>query len=108
MPNHAELILCTCPDRDTSEKIAKRLVEGRLAACVNILPGLTSVYTWQDRLETAEEHLLLIKSTRDCYPLIERTIRDLHPYDLPEIIALPIARGLPDYLNWIDACVSTN
>jgi periplasmic divalent cation tolerance protein len=106
MPNTTELILCTCPDRDTSEKIAKRLIEGRLAACVNILPGLTSIYTWQDRLETAEEHLLLIKSSSDRYPAIEQAIRELHSYDLPEIIALPIARGLPDYLNWIDACVA--
>jgi periplasmic divalent cation tolerance protein len=106
MPNDTELILCTCPDRGTSEKIAKRLVEGRLAACVNILPGLASVYTWQDRLETAEEHLLLIKSSSDRYAAIEQAIRELHPYDLPEIIALPITRGLPDYLNWIDACVA--
>jgi len=106
MPNNIELILCTCPDRGTSEKIAKRLVEDRLAACVNILPGLTSIYSWQDRLEMAEEHLLLIKSARDCYPAIEQAISDLHPYDLPEIIALPIAHGLPDYLKWIDACVS--
>lgn len=108
MPNNHELILCTCPDQATSEKIAKQLVEGRLAACVNILPRLTSVYTWQDRLETAEEHLLLIKSTKERYPAIEQAINNLHPYDLPEIIALPIARGLPDYLKWIDACVSIN
>jgi periplasmic divalent cation tolerance protein len=106
MPNDAHLILCTCPDRDTSEKIAKSLVESRLAACVNILPGLTSIYSWQDRLETAEEHLLLIKSAGARYPAVERAIREQHPYDLPEIIALPIARGLPEYLNWIDACVS--
>lgn len=106
MPNDAQLILCTCPDRDTAEKIAKRLVEGRLAACVNILPGLTSIYTWESRLETAEEHLLLIKTTGGRYSVVERAIREQHPYDLPEIIALPIARGLPDYLNWIDACVS--
>jgi periplasmic divalent cation tolerance protein len=108
MPNDVQLILCTCPDRSSSEKIARRLVEGRLAACVNILPSLTSIYTWQDRLETAEEHLLLIKSAGDRYAAVEQAIRELHPYDLPEIIALPIARGLPDYLNWIDACVSTD
>lgn len=106
MPNNTQLILCTCPDRDTSEKIAQKLVEDRLAACVNILPGLTSIYTWQDRLETAEEHLLLIKSASGRYPEVEQAIRALHPYDLPEIIALPIAQGLPDYLNWIDTCVS--
>jgi periplasmic divalent cation tolerance protein len=108
MLNNNELILCTCPDRGTSEKIAKRLVEGRMAACVNIMPGLTSIYTWQDRIETAEEHLLLIKSTKERYPAIEQAIRELHPYELPEIIALPIVQGLPDYLNWIDTCVSVN
>lgn len=108
MPNNNELILCTCPDRNTSEKIAKRLVKDRLAACVNIMPGLTSIYTWQDRLETAEEHLMLIKSTKERYPAIEQAIRELHPYELPEIIALPIEQGLPDYLNWIDTCVSGN
>jgi periplasmic divalent cation tolerance protein len=108
MPNDAQLILCTCPDRDTAEKIAQRLVEGRLAACVNILPGLTSIYTWDNWLETAEEHLLLIKTAGGRYPAIEQAIREQHPYDLPEIIALPIVRGLPAYLNWIDACVSTD
>ncbi|MBL1262527.1 divalent-cation tolerance protein CutA [Candidatus Methylomicrobium oryzae] len=108
MPNDAQLILCTCPDRETAEKIAHRLVESRLAACVNILPGLTSIYTWENRLETAEEHLLLIKTAGGRYPDVEQSIREQHPYDLPEIIALPIARGLPGYLNWIDACVSTD
>ncbi|EIC27934.1 MULTISPECIES: divalent-cation tolerance protein CutA [Methylomicrobium] len=108
MPNDAQLILCTCPDRETAETLAKRLVEGRLAACVNILPGLTSFYTWENRLETAEEHLLLIKTAGVRYPAVEQAIREQHPYDLPEIIALPIAHGLSDYLTWIDACVSTD
>lgn len=107
MPNNTELILCTCPDRESSEKIARHVVESRLAACVNILPGLTSVFFWQDRLETTEEHLLLIKSQRACYPALERAIRALHPYEIPEIIALPVERGLPDYLTWIDSCVAT-
>lgn len=106
MPNNTLLILCTCPDRETAEKIARHLVEGRLSACVNILPGVTSVYAWKGRLETAEEQLLLIKSNLGRYPDVEQAIRALHPYELPEIIALPVERGLPGYLNWIDSCVS--
>lgn len=108
MPNKIELILCTCPDRETAEKIARHLVESRLSACVNILPGVTSVYSWKGQLETAEEHLLLIKSNSDRYAYVEQAIRDLHPYELPEIISLPVERGFSDYLSWIDSCVSIN
>lgn len=108
MPNNSEVILCTCPDRETAEKIARHLVLDRLSACVNILPGVISVYRWQDQVESADEHLLLIKSSRDRYPELERAILDLHPYELPEIIVLPVERGFTDYLNWIDSCVSAN
>jgi periplasmic divalent cation tolerance protein len=108
MPNKIELILCTCPYRETAEKIARYLVEGRLSACINILPGVTSVYSWKGHLETAEEHLLLIKSNSDRYAYVEHAIRDLHPYELPEIISLPVERGFSDYLSWIDSCVSIN
>lgn len=107
MPNSPALILCTCPDRAAAEKIARHLVAQRLAACVNIVPGLTSIYTWQGQVETADEQLLLIKSLAGRYESIEQTIRALHPYELPEIIALPIERGLPDYLNWIASCVTS-
>ncbi len=96
------LILCTCPDRDSAEEIAERLVAARLAACVNIVPDLTSVYRWQGAVERSEELLLLIKSRKEQYPLLQETLREAHPYDLPEIIALPIAAGLPAYLSWID------
>lgn len=107
MPTHHQLILCTCPDRDTADKIARQLVTGQLAACVNILPGILSVYTWQGQVESAQEHLLLIKSSKDRYQALEAAIRDNHPYDVPEIIAVPIEAGLPEYLHWIDSCLSS-
>jgi periplasmic divalent cation tolerance protein len=95
------VVLSTCPDAANAEKIARDLVERRLAACVNILPGLRSHYTWKDACESAEEHLLLIKTRAAVYEALERALRALHPYELPEIIAVPLAAGLPDYLAWI-------
>jgi len=73
---------------------------------VNIVPGITSVYRWQANIETAQEHLLLIKSQAEQYQAIETQIKQIHPYELPEIIAVPIDRGLPEYLQWIDTCLS--
>jgi len=103
--NH-QIIFCTCPDKDTAEKIARLLVANNEAACVNILPGMTSIYTWKEQIESAQEHLLLIKAHKDHYQAIETTLRNHHPYELPEIIAVTIERGLPEYLNWIDSCHS--
>ena len=91
----------------TAEKITRLLVEGALAACVNILPNVRSVYSWQGQIESAEEHLLIIKSSSEAYQAIERTIRSHHPYELPEIIAVPVGQGLPEYLNWIHSCHAT-
>jgi len=104
MPANHLMILCTCPDKDTAEKIARLLIEGNIAACVNILPGMTSLYKWEGKIESAQEHLLLIKAHKDHYQTIESTLRTYHTYDLPEIIAVPIERGLPEYLHWIDSC----
>jgi len=106
MPANHQIIFCTCPDQDTAEKIARLLVANNQAACVNILPAITSIYRWQGQLESAQEHLLLIKAHKDRYPAIETALRAHHPYELPEIIAVPIDRGLPEYLNWIDSCHS--
>jgi periplasmic divalent cation tolerance protein len=96
------LILCTCPDMDTAHNIANQLVDRALAACVNILPGLTSVYQWQGKRETAQECLLLIKTTNAAYPALELAITELHSYELPEVIAVPIGQGLEGYLRWIE------
>jgi len=96
------LAYCTCPDGDSARAIANALVDEGLAACVGILPGVQSVYRWQGRRESAREHLLTIKTRRDAYAALERAIVALHPYELPEIIAVPITQGLAGYLAWID------
>lgn len=102
-----QIILCTCPNKKTAEDLAGHLISEKLAACVNIIAGITSVYEWQGKIESSQEQLLLIKSHADKYDVIESTIKTTHPYELPEIIAVPIERGLPEYLQWINKCLST-
>ncbi len=97
------LILTNLPDEASARTLAVRLVEEGLAACVNILAPCRSVYRWQGAVEEAQEVPLLIKTTAARYAELETAIRAGHPYELPEIIAVPIARGLPDYLNWVAA-----
>lgn len=99
-PHHL-LVFCTCPDHDTALGLANTLIDEALAACINILPGLTSIYHWKGKRETGTEELLMIKTTRDTYPALEARISDLHPYELPEIIAVSMEAGLPGYLSWI-------
>ena len=102
----AVFVYTTCPSLVEAERIGKALLERRLAACVNILPGMVSVYSWQGAMESSPESLLLIKTERQAYPRLEARLRELHPYVLPEIIALDIERGLPDYLKWISQCLT--
>jgi len=83
------------------------LVERRLAACVNILPAVTSCYRWQGSIETAAESLLLIKTDAAHYGELERAVREHHPYELPEVIMVPIERGLPPYLQWVTECLES-
>ena len=97
------LVLTNCPDEKTANAIALAVVEAGLAACVNILPRVQSIYRWQGQVESATEIPLLIKSTTARYPALQAAIAQRHPYDVPEIIALPITRGLPAYLNWVAA-----
>ena len=105
--DHAHLIvLCTCPDRETAQEIASTLVEYGHAACVNILPGIASVYTWQGQVQQDEELQLLIKTTGQAYRKVEETVLRLHPYELPEIIAVPVVKGQGDYLQWISITTS--
>ena len=96
-------VLTNLPDQASAQTIASLLVEKRLAACVNIMPPVVSTYRWQGKVETASEVPLMIKTTTKRYPELEAAIRKAHPYEVPEIIALPIHAGLPDYLQWIDA-----
>lgn len=102
------LALCTVPDRQTALSIAEQLVNQGAAACINITSPITSVYRWEGKLETSEELLLLIKTTQVQYQALETLIRSLHPYELPEIIAVPVEQGLNDYLNWVEQCTLTN
>ena len=95
------LVMTHLPDRTTAETQAMALVEGQFAACVNVLPSCRSVYRWKGALEMADEVPLLIKTTKARYPALEEAIRTRHPYETPEIIALPVVRGLPDYLTWV-------
>jgi len=95
------LVLANCPDNACAEKIALTLLEGKLAACVNILAPCRSLYRWQGHIEDAAEIPLLIKTRAGCYPELEDTIKACHPYTVPEIIALPIRNGMPAYLHWL-------
>ena len=100
-PQDVLLVITNVPDRATAERIADALVTEGAAACVNIMAECTSVYRWQGKIEHASEVPLLIKTTHSAYPRLEGALRKLHPYELPEIIALPVSAGLPEYLNWV-------
>jgi periplasmic divalent cation tolerance protein len=97
------LVLTNLPDREAAERLAGALVEQRVAACVNILAPCKSVYRWKGAVQHDEEYPLLVKTTAERYPALEAAIRAAHPYELPEIIAVPVERGLPAYLAWVDA-----
>ena len=97
------LVLTNLPDRAAAERLADALIEKRVAACVNILAPCRSVYRWKGAVQHDEEHPVLIKTTAERYPELERAVRAGHPYELPEIIAVPIERGLPAYLDWVAA-----
>lgn len=99
--NEILLVICNLPDAQTAGQLAQRLIEERVAACVNQLAPCTSTYRWQGNIETAIEVPLLIKTTRAAYPHLEQLIHTVHPYELPEIIAVPVIAGLPAYLDWV-------
>jgi len=95
------VILCTTPDMQSAKEIAQYLVEEKLAACCNILPEITSVYSWQGTIEQASEHVLLIKTQSNNFKKLEAAILKRHPYELPEIIGIDITKGSQKYLDWI-------
>jgi periplasmic divalent cation tolerance protein len=95
------LVLTNLPDRPAAEKLAEALVSGRLAACVNVLAPCRSFYRWKGALQNDEEIPVLVKTTAARYPALEAAIRANHPYELPEIVALPVERGLAAYLSWV-------
>ena len=102
------IVLSTCPNAEVATAIAHELVGRGFAACVNILPPIRSVYTWKGKVETASEHLLLVKSHGRQYKAVEACIREFHPYELPEIIAVPVAGGLDTYLSWLEKPEATH
>lgn len=93
--------LITCPDRRSAQRIASALVEARLAACINLVPGVISIFRWEGRLQKSSEILLIVKSSTRSFPALVKAVRHLHPYTVPEIIRLPIAAGFPAYLKWL-------
>jgi periplasmic divalent cation tolerance protein len=97
------VVLCSCPDEAVAAQLARVLVEERLAACVSRLPGLRSTYAWEGALRDEPEVLLLIKAPQERYQALEMRIKTLHPYEVPEIIALPIVAGSASYLSWLTA-----
>lgn len=97
------LVLTNLPERGAAEQLAETLVAQQLAACVNILAPCRSVYRWKGAVQHDEEHPMLIKTTVERYPALEQALRAGHPYELPEIVAVPIERGLPAYLEWVAA-----
>jgi periplasmic divalent cation tolerance protein len=97
----ALILLSTFPDAETARRIVRTLVEERLAACGNLVPAVESIYTWKGAVETTSEVLAVLKTTATQYPALESRLRSLHPYEVPECIAFPIAKSLPEYLQWI-------
>lgn len=96
------VVFSTAASAEEAEKIARRLVEERLAACVNVIPEIRSFYRWQGKIEDGAEWLLVIKSSRECFDALRSAVEKLHSYDVPEVIALPVVEGARNYLNWMD------
>jgi periplasmic divalent cation tolerance protein len=101
------VILSTCASEEDAERIARALVDARLAACVNVLPKARSFYRWKGAVEDAAECLLVIKSSRSLFGALRAALEKEHPYEVPELIALPVVDGAPNYLNWLDENLGT-
>jgi periplasmic divalent cation tolerance protein len=101
------LALSTFPDAETARKISNQLVAKKLAACANILPSVESIYRWKEKIETGNETLVFFKLSEDRRAAFQEKLRSLHPYEVPEIVFVPVASGLPDYLRWVaESCAS--
>ncbi|ACQ94409.1 CutA1 divalent ion tolerance protein [Tolumonas auensis DSM 9187] len=97
----AIVVLCTCPDNTCARALAQTLLNEKLAACVNLIPQVTSLYCWQGKMEESQEVLLVIKSRRTLFGVLQQRIQTLHPYEVPEILAMPVLNGSPAYLQWL-------
>ena len=102
MAEEALTVFTTWPDLETARTAARTLVEEKLAACGNIVPGVESIYRWEGKVETGAEVLVIFKTTVGSYPALEARVRTLHPYEVPEVLAVRVADGLPAYLRWVE------
>jgi len=101
------VVLCTLPNSETAAEVARTLVGEQLAACVNIVPGLRSIYRWQGQVQDEPEILAIIKTSEEAFPRLEARLAELHPYDCPEILALPVNSGHAPYIDWVLGNVSS-
>ena len=99
--NPVRIALLTAPDAETGKRIARQLVDERLAACVNVLPGVTSIYRWQGAVEEAGEVMLVVKTVQERVPALVARVPELHPHKVPEVVVLAVESGLPAYLQWV-------
>ena len=97
------VVLTTCAAAVDAERMARALVDGRLAACVNVVPGVRSFYHWKGETESSEEYLLIVKTSRDLFGALRAEMEKLHPYELPELLALPVVAGAENYLSWLQS-----
>ncbi len=97
------LVISTCAAEADAERLARALLDARLAACVNVVPGVRSFYRWKGEIESAVEFLLIIKTSRDLFPALRAEIEKLHPYEVPELLALPVLAGAENYLSWLES-----
>jgi periplasmic divalent cation tolerance protein len=97
------LVMSTCAAEADAERLARALLDARLAACVNVVPGVRSFYRWKGEIESAAEFMLIIKTSRDLFPALLAEIEKLHPYEVPELLALPVLAGAENYLSWLDS-----
>ncbi|MDR3401710.1 MAG: divalent-cation tolerance protein CutA [Chthoniobacter sp.] len=100
------VVLTTWPDIEMARAATRALVEEQLAACGNLVPGVESIYRWQGKIETSAEVIVIFKTVATLYARFEARLRELHPYEVPEIIAAPVLAGLPEYLNWVKSSCS--
>lgn len=98
------IVYCTCPDKKVADSLAQLLLEARLAACINLIDSISAIYRWQGKIERSEEVLMMIKTTSKRYAALQVKLKKHHPYEIPEIIAVPVTHGLPDYLDWVREC----
>ncbi|PZQ43513.1 MAG: divalent-cation tolerance protein CutA [Micavibrio aeruginosavorus] len=103
MSSNALFVYVTCPDMDVAKTIVRGIVEKRLAACANILPNMTSFYWWDEKVQEADEVVVIFKTTKDSWPELCEALKAVHPYEVPCIVALPIESGYEPYLTWIGA-----